>query len=247
MATARRSRSSGGEGVDEQSDAAHVEDGVLHGYLRREHGAGLGRGHGHVGHEEDCAEALRYGDGRGDEAVSVVDDDLAPPVERGGGVVGVSLDPRGDGEDLRASSKGRPSSSLAATMPATAAAELLPSPRPRGISLVQVKRTSGAGCPASSQASRKDRATRLSGPVGSSSRPRPRISKPVAPVSTHTVFQMSRAMPRQSNPGPMLALVAGACTVTLRAMPSLPAVVRSRRPLYTPPYPESDIIEWLNT
>ena len=38
------------------------------------------------------------------------------------------------------------------------------------------------------------------------------------PVSTRTVFQMSRAMPRQSKPGPMLALVAGAWTVTLWGM-----------------------------
>ena len=91
----------GGEGVDEQADAAHVEDGVLDGYLGREHGAGFGCGHGHLGHEEDGAESLRYGDGRGDEAVAVVDDDLASAVERGGGVVRVSLDPCGNGQDVR--------------------------------------------------------------------------------------------------------------------------------------------------
>ena len=45
----------------------------------------------------------------------------------------------------------------------------------------------------------------------------------------------------------MFALVAGACTVTLRAMPSLPAEVRSRTPLYTPPTPESAIMGSPNT
>lgn len=90
----------GGEGVDEESDAAHVEDGILHGYLGGEDGAGLGGGHGHLGYEEDGAESRRYGDGRGDEAVSVVYYYLASPVERCGGVVGVSLDSRSQGEHL---------------------------------------------------------------------------------------------------------------------------------------------------
>ena len=62
---------------------------------------------------------------------------------------------------MSASSSGLPRSSFAATMPATAAAELLPSPRPRGISFVQVNRTLGAGCPASSQASRNDRSNEV--------------------------------------------------------------------------------------
>ena len=88
----------GREGVDQQPDAAHVEHRVLHGYLRRQHRPRLGGRHRHFRHEQDGAQPLRYGDGRRDEPFSVMDDDLAPPVERGGGVIRVSLDSRGQGE-----------------------------------------------------------------------------------------------------------------------------------------------------
>ena len=39
-------------------------------------------------------------------------------------------------------------------------------------------------------------------------------SKPDAPTSTVTLFHMSSAIPRQSKPGPIFAVVAGAFIVT---------------------------------
>ena len=53
--------------------------------------------------------------------------------------------------------------------------------------------------------------------VGRNSLPSPSMSDSPSPGITRVVFQMSSAMPMQSKPGPMLALVAGVRTVKVES------------------------------
>ena len=126
--------------------------------------------------------------------------------------------------------------SFAATNPPDMAAALLPNPLAKGISLWQRIRTGGI----SRSASLKRKAiawwTRLSSPVPSSPAPSPLISTtdPLlsmdGPEVTSIRFHRSRAIPRQSNPGPRLAVVAGARTPmgSIIALDSMRAPARRR-------------------
>ena len=116
------------------------------------------------------------------------------------------------------------------------AAALLPNPRAKGISLWQRIRTGGISRSASLKRKAIARWTRLSSPVPSSPAPSPLIST-TGPFSSLDVpevtsirFHRSRAMPRQSNPGPRLAVVAGARTPMgpIIALDSMRAPARRR-------------------
>eukprot|EP00732_Lithocolla_globosa_P004749 Lithocolla_globosa_v1_NODE_4524_length_1417_cov_15.572687.p2 type:complete len:153 gc:universal NODE_4524_length_1417_cov_15.572687:648-1106(+) len=118
-----------------------------------------------------------------------------------------------------------PARTRPAITPETMAAELDPKPRAKGMRLIRVYLRAGTGFCAFSKAFCKPTQTRLVASRGSSSSPSPVISKENdSATSTVSSFQMSSAIPIESNPGPMLAVVAGTCTVTDLAWLASPIV-----------------------
>ena len=106
------------------------------------------------------------------------------------------------------------------------AVELEPSPELVGTRMSQwMRRPAGMGLPASSQSRRNARATRLLPSRGRPAAPRPSTvtSTPSPSSENRTSFQRSSAMPRQSNPGPRLAVVAGTLTRQAAPEPGAPA------------------------
>ncbi len=105
--------------------------------------------------------------------------------------------------------RGVPAQTLAAASPAAIAAELLPSPRAGGMLFSRVRVTLGGAKPISRQSRSMVCHTRLS-----SVRDMPSEYLPVSmiwkgPDTTVRVLCKLRARPKQSNPGPRLAEVAG--------------------------------------
>ncbi len=95
------------------------------------------------------------------------------------------------------------------------AVELEPRPELIGTRMSQwMRRPAGAGLPASSHSRRNARATRLfssrGNPAGSG--PSTLTTTPSPSRLKRTSFHRSSASPRQSKPGPMLAVVAGTRT-----------------------------------
>ncbi len=95
------------------------------------------------------------------------------------------------------------------------AVELEPRPDDIGTRMSQwMRRPAGAGLPASSHRRRNARATRLVSSRGSPAGSGPSTVTTMSSPSTEnrTSFHRSSASPRQSKPGPMLAVVAGTLT-----------------------------------
>ena len=105
-------------------------------------------------------------------------------------------------------SRGSPRSALAPSRPAARATALAPRPRATGMrARYWAHRPSGASFPTCEYRRRAASAAMRS--AGSGEKP-----AGVAFVDITTSAQRSRAMPRQSKPGPRLAVVAGARTMT---------------------------------
>ena len=114
-------------------------------------------------------------------------------------------------------SRGRRQRALAATRPPTMAAALLPSPRASGMRLRHDMDSGTGSSPAASKAARAARYTRLSSAALRESAPSPSTRTTGSEAALmQTSFHQSKAMPRQSKPGPRLAVVAGTRTETDR-------------------------------
>jgi hypothetical protein len=114
-----------------------------------------------------------------------------------------------------AKSRGSPKSRLAAAIPATRAAALLPNPRSKGIRLVHRKAKATPPAPARLAKACAAWYTALPSSHGSTPSPSPRTStRGSSDRVASTSFRKPRARARQSNPGPRLAEVAGTVTRT---------------------------------
>ena len=111
------------------------------------------------------------------------------------------------------------------------AVELEPRPEDIGTRMSQwMRRPAGAALPASSHSRRNARATRLLSSRGSpaGSGPSTVTTTPSPSSENRTSFHRSSASPRQSKPGPMLAVVAG--TRTRQLAPARPAPAHASSP-----------------
>src|SRR5215208_2421825 len=139
---------------------------------------------------------------------------VAPPYRQG---VALSGWPSSSQARASSSESGRSgaTSRRAAVRPRTTAAALEPKPRPSGKPLTTDRCSGGRSAPASAARRRMATATRLPGPVGSSSACSPLTwMASTGARRTSSSSHQSRAIPAASNAGPRLALVAGARTRT---------------------------------
>ena len=139
--------------------------------------------------------------------------DHEPAQQRRRDVVGVPLDAGWPGTTRPRRRRRRrlpPREPRASTMPPTMAADDEPRPRLCGIRLVQARCSPGGETSIAAKVASIERTTRWRSSSGTSPAPSPATctSSPSATSATR-VSASSRAIPRQSNPGPRLALVAG--------------------------------------
>ena len=115
--------------------------------------------------------------------------------------------------------RGSPTRALAPISPATMAVALLPRPRAGGTASCTLASSATGSSPASRHTRCAERYTRLSGPPlrwlpSLPSMIRSKRSPPPSITRSSKRLLRSKAAPRQSKPGPMLAVVAGTSTPT---------------------------------
>ena len=202
-----------------------VEHGVLAGHLGGERPARLGGG------QPDARGPAPPGAGRGADRAGATDPSgsaiVNPPNTAGAALSGCPSIRAACANTAAGSCQLTEERGAASTAPATAAAEDDPRPRSSGIRLSAVQRERRAAPGRPRRATDAIDAAHQVGAVGGQlvgALALPRDTPGSASVSTVTSLQRSSASPKQSNPGPRFAEVAG--TRTVRRTPLQPQLGR---------------------